>query len=355
MILPFLAGVKYKGKIYFSMRNGNGLFSYNPAMKETVFLTVFSKEKICDFLHLRAFLYKNEMWLVPLEGDYISCVNLDSLEIQYFEVFNRDRNSGKHLFYSVVLQDDYAFFLPNQTDTIMKVNLNSKKCEALYTADYLKSVWAIDGFVQNDILNVVRGDGDVGLKINIYNGNIIYENTQSNGLSFHSCMLLGDECWMIPRSGDIRHGRIINNGDIIFDEKNIHTDGGGYYRGAQNNNKLIFFPCDSNKRFVVFDTKSDDVIFADGLLEKYKPNGIWFECNIIDADEGCWATTTNGAIIDFTDLDNVKTYGSVINDNATDLIFWNYKKYGMIDRFLENNIVTESKSIINLDMFIDNI
>lgn len=352
MILPFLAGVKYKGKIYFSMRNGNGLFSYDPVTDTTSFLKVFPKEKICDFLHLEAFLYNNEMWLVPLEGDYITCVNLDTLEMQDFFARNSGNNHNKHLFYSLVRKDDLAIFLPNQTDTIVKVNLKTKECEYVYSANYFKSVWAIGGFLNENTLNVVRNDGKVGLRINVENNNVIFEDRVSKDSLYHYFVFDKNDCWMIPRSGDITHGKINNEGEIDVDEMIVHTDGGGYYRGLKNESKIVFYPYEGNQRFVIYNANTGITQYEDKILEKYKPNGIWFEINTIDSDEGCWASATNGAIIDFSDLNSIRTYCAAIDDKSARDVFREYRKNEMIDGFLDNSIVTESKSIISLEMFI---
>ena len=58
--LAFLAGVKYQETIYFSALWMNGLFSYNLRTGETTFLSAFAQEKVNDYLHAKAFLYKNE-------------------------------------------------------------------------------------------------------------------------------------------------------------------------------------------------------------------------------------------------------------------------------------------------------
>ena len=46
--LAFTAGVKYKGKLYFSAMYLNGLFSYDFLSGETCAIGIFEKEGILD-------------------------------------------------------------------------------------------------------------------------------------------------------------------------------------------------------------------------------------------------------------------------------------------------------------------
>lgn len=353
MIAPFLAGVKYRDYIYYSMMNGNGLLKYDPKTDETTFIAPFSKEKNRDRLHVQAILYLNEMWLIPLEGDYIICVNLDTFEMVYFKVFNRERFSNTHAFYAVVRDKDYVFLLPNRIDTIERINLETKECEPLFSAGFLAGFFSIGGFVTDDVLNIIRSDGRIGLKLKTDSGEVIFQDTEESEMYYHYYICIENECWMIPRSsGSIMLGLIDKDGHLNSDRVVVSANG-SYYRGMKIDSKMVFFPFGGNKSIMIFDTKTNSVSYLDNIIDRNRSCGLYFEINTIDSDEGHWAATTNGTILDLSDLNSIKTYSSTIDNGVIDTMYTEYEKCGMIDDMFSDGIIYEGKAIIQLERFIE--
>lgn len=130
--LRFNAGVEYKNKIYASAININGLFQLDLTTYKVTYIKNFSKEKPCYAIHRTAFLYKNEAWFIPQNGQYIAIANLDTLEMEYLEVPYQRINENAVLqigavYYSGdIIGNRYLYLIPTNIDTLLLIDLEDK-------------------------------------------------------------------------------------------------------------------------------------------------------------------------------------------------------------------------------------
>lgn len=142
--LSIIAGVEYRGKLYVSTKEISGLFCLDLFTRKMTYLKEFSGEDEVRGSYRNAFLYKNEAWFIPGRGRRIAVVNLDTLNIEYYEFpFQKiDRKSILHKrglcssIYSSggVIEDRFLYLIPQNIDTATIVDMERKKFYPYYGA-----------------------------------------------------------------------------------------------------------------------------------------------------------------------------------------------------------------------------
>lgn len=128
----FSAGVKYKGLYYLSAIHMNALFLYNEENDKLTFLTSFKKEEKQKYLHLKAFLYKDEAWFIPYTADYIAIYNFEKNYIDYMPLIFCKEYKFTHLKYINILffEKKFLCLVPQDVDATMIINLEEKRAKA---------------------------------------------------------------------------------------------------------------------------------------------------------------------------------------------------------------------------------
>lgn len=205
-----MAGVEYQGKIYASTREINGLFQLDPITQKMVFLKRFCNERTELVIYRMAFLYKNEMWLIPGMGEHITVVNLETLVMDHYELpFKRiDRKTlsqNKGIYSSVyssaeMIADRFLYLIPGNIDTLLLIDMQTREFYPYYdiakpqdfliSGIYAKgSIYLLpvrgDGLIKVDLSTKERDECFRQLCCKTYNGLLFYDNklwsVSSNG------------------------------------------------------------------------------------------------------------------------------------------------------------------------------
>ena len=172
MNLSFLAGVEYCGKIYASAREVNGLFQVDLVTKEISYKKIFLKEKTDWAIYRMAFLYKNEAWFIPGRGKYITVVNLDTLNIDYFEVpfkwINKEALAQNKSVYSSggMIDQKFLYLIPANIDTLLVIDLERKKLYPYYDVANPEEILQVGVCVKESIYMLSERKNNM-IKINL--------------------------------------------------------------------------------------------------------------------------------------------------------------------------------------------
>lgn len=174
--LSIIAGVEYRGKLYVSTKEINGLFCLDLSTREITFLKEFSGENEARGIYRNAFLYKNEAWFIPGRGQRIAIVNLDTLDIEYYEFpFQRKdqktilqkRGLRSSVFSSGgIIADKFLYLIPQNVDTVVIVDMERKKFYPYYGAIEVGG-YPVKGTYANGNLYLLPEIGDNLIAINL--------------------------------------------------------------------------------------------------------------------------------------------------------------------------------------------
>lgn len=200
------AAVEYNGYIYFAESGIHGLLRLNISSGFTEFLCFFEEEQKADALFRNAYRFGHTAWFVPWMAKHIVCVDLDTLEMEYFDIpCSKVNRRGTGIYpYTVYLtsgriNEKEIFLIPMSNDTLAVIDMERRE------------IASYPGFIK--VEREVMGYGTA----------------------------VGGKIWIAPYAGD----RI-----IIFDYKKGETDeiawgydtfeyaGLFYYQGA-----VWFAPC----------------------------------------------------------------------------------------------------------------
>ena len=345
MWLLFEAGVKYRGKIYFSSMCINGLFSYDVTTDKTSLLGVFEKERIREFLHTRAFLYQNEMWLIPRQADNIAVVNLDTLRIKYFEIPDRDKFEGKYAYIDGIRDGDILYLIPVYANSILKINMKDRECSAFCKADFFPELEMRGGYVYNGTLNVMNSEGRIGLQVCTATGECLYKEKPAKKPFYQSAVQTGEDFWIIPFGTDIIRRQSVTDVES-YREIKLACGPIRVYRGIDYGNEVIFFPNQKYRRFLWINKYKEEVFYTEPV-----PDGdtysFSYEVCPIDSDEGSWAASDGGTIFEFLNDRQYKTFHAELSEDLRKNLINYYKGNEILTQFFRDS-VKESKPMFSL-------
>lgn len=351
--LSFMAGVKYRGKIYFSALWMNGLFSYDTETGETVFLSAFAQEKVHDYLHVKAFLHGNEMWLIPVHADHIACVNLDTLEIQYFEIPGRERFATSPAYLDGIIDDGVLYILPFDAPSVLKVDLETHDISVVYQAEELLICWGRGGFIYENKLHILTTDGEIGIRIDLKTGEHerLYERLGSHDAYLYSFYSNG-EVWMPPYgAGSIKKYSVTTCEEQTFP---LPDPQDAFHRGEDIGDYIVMYPVTRSRKILFFEKKTGAISINDRVfVDEDEPMKAWFEVNKIECDAGYWASSTNGVILEFlpdasTIVHHATMPKSVFRCSLSNI----YKNTGLIYTMYDKCAVTESEFSVQLNDYL---
>lgn len=138
MKLGCFAGVEYQNSIYFSSMYFNALCKMDLDTNEVEILKIFEKEPMYSRLYRQAFLYGNEAWFIPQRAKYIACVNLDTLDISYYDVpfYTKIEETDKYAYCryhtGVFVEKDKLCIFPYDADLVLVIDMKSHMITPIY-------------------------------------------------------------------------------------------------------------------------------------------------------------------------------------------------------------------------------
>lgn len=351
MIIPFLAGVKYRGKVYYAAHQSNGLFCFDPDTENSYFIAVFEKEDPGFFLYIRAFLYHNKMWLIPFHGKHIVCVNLDTFDMMYYPVPNRD--IGKRAFYDGIRERNVLVLIPYHLDAVMMIDMNEGRCETLFQAPFLTGFWSRGGYIHGENIYVLKADGEIGLIINHVRKKVVLQSPEIKPPLFNMyAFRMGDELWITNFEGDSARRYILDDAGKMVLLDIINTQGVLAFRGIKSEDTVVLCPTGECREFIYYNCVSKEIQILGNFLPK-KEIPAWFETNTIDSDEGVWVTTTTGILMDFSNPDDVMLYRTNASKDAASCAHEEWGRCGMYEQIYRGHIQIEGMALMDLSSFIN--
>ena len=170
------AGVLYQKKVYFSEFGINGLFCLDIETENVHFLKRFEKELQNFKLYRDAYIYGNVAWFLPWKGKYIVKVNLDSLEMKYYEVpFHTVNTLSKNkfdalYFTTMLVQDRFICMIPTIYDAVIVIDMKEEKIYPFFDViDTKKEIYPY-GFFADNVLWLCSYNGAEMIKLNLATG-----------------------------------------------------------------------------------------------------------------------------------------------------------------------------------------
>lgn len=205
MKLNFFAGVEYKNKVFFSAFNINGLFEMDLETNSINFLKLFEKEEIKPRLHRAAFIYENEAWFIPQEAEYITCVNLDTFDVEYYNPvyniasFDRKNDSHYHMFFTGhVILGRYILLVPGEIDTFLIIDMKTHLMHPVFVNKDIREKKFSDAQVIDNKLWMFPWEGDEILIYNFINKEIESINCGYRNHDYDSVIYESGKLWFAP-------------------------------------------------------------------------------------------------------------------------------------------------------------
>ncbi len=350
--LSFLAGVKYRGKIFFSAMQINGLFSYDIISKTTEFIKVFEREKIHHYLHSKAFLHNNEMWLVPFGAEHVASVNLETLEIHYYDIPKRVESTDSLAFLDGTIYNNCLYIIPYDAKCFLKMDFETRELTILSQFDTSMINWSRGCFVSDEKLLVVSSDGKVGNRIDLKTGECerVYGQiglTDAYLFSFYS----DGKIWKVPYCADrVLEYDLASARESTFPLPNPSDR---FFRGMDIGKYVIFFPAALSRQFLIINKQNRQIRMSGNMFTGAdEPKENWFELNVIESDNGSWATSINGVIFEVSTEARITIHHAEVNKETKRTICKEYREKGMYKEIFALGVVLETDNIIEVDDFL---
>ena len=229
------ASVVIKDYIYFSACDFNGLMRTDIKTGKTEYICKFVKEENIEYVHSRAYVYRNEIWFVPGYGEYIACVNIETFDILYFELpykslgikykenpaLNKNGRVRLKSLDSGKYGNDKIFVIVAGTDTIAVIDLINKKIIPYYDVIDPQTELMGYGAVHHDVLWMVPYSGEDLIALNLKNGTVTRVTKDPSLDDCKSLCCSEGKIWFVPRKTDyiVYYDMNENEYHKIYDEK----------------------------------------------------------------------------------------------------------------------------------------
>lgn len=239
--LGFTAGIIYNGKIYFSASMSNGLYEMDMATGEASLKCIFGREKMQSFLHRNAFIFENHAWFIPQRGNYITKVNLDTFNMEYFDYPHNDC-SGKDYFAFIISKrkGNKIYLLPRSINEFTVIDMSTDEVVHIPNIVHPQDEMAIDFVVKKENVFVFFYDQTYIRKINM--DCWTYEDIEC-GFKTVSICDDGADIWILNSdSSEVYRYDILDNRI----KSSVLIEGSDRFNGSLClNDEIIFFPLDS--------------------------------------------------------------------------------------------------------------
>ncbi|MCR4842499.1 MAG: hypothetical protein K5840_04470 [Eubacterium sp.] len=196
------AGVIYKGKIYFTTFYPVGcLYSFDLKSKTTEFLKRFPVDNDNVMCHMGAVLHGNEAWFVANGVCRVLCVNLDTLETEFFDIPNHDYMNATGFVDYLIYDEDKLVMIPcgHALDTLMIVNMSDHSVESFFHV--IPNKKCIGAYLHEDEIRFLSTDGKLIAVFNLTKRESVIVNREKDPVEwgFSSLVQGGSEVYLIPR------------------------------------------------------------------------------------------------------------------------------------------------------------
>lgn len=178
MNLNACAGVVYKEKFYFTDLNKNGLFYMELSTGKVSLISLFARNKYCYMAYRDAYLYNNEAWFTPWKGNKILKINLDTLEMEYYDIPYKEKvDESKNVFHRVyastgVIEGRYIYMIPAGYDTAVIIDMKEQKIYPYYEVIDVQKEYCMYGNIMKDKLLMYMADEQTIKCLNLYTGEV---------------------------------------------------------------------------------------------------------------------------------------------------------------------------------------
>ena len=286
---------------------------------------------------------------MPLRAEYIACVNLNTMEIKYIDIPNREQ-SGLDAFVEGIKYGKDLVFAPRYLHAFVRIDTELKTATELYRSDISMDQWSRGIILDRDILHVTNLDGEIGMDIDLNTGHCKNLKSSVGMGGYYSSVGVDREAWMIPYD---TNELVIE--DLDSRERRTINTGSGFYRGWLLDNGTILLPAKKDVCFTRIQKKDSQIIQLKNV-GTYVPIGSWSEINVVDTDDGSYiGGSSDGMIVQyFKEEDMIHTYQAVIDeDQLIDSIISKYKSIGLFDDTMHNNEVLKEGFGFTLSGFLE--
>lgn len=297
----FNAGVEYKGKIFASAVNINGLIQLDLVTREMKYIKRFLKEKACFAIHRMAFLHENEAWFIPQNGRYIAIINLDTLDIQYIEPpFKRINKKAVSKINAVYYSGDiidgrYLYLIPTNIDTLLLIDLETRELYPYYNVTE-KNEYFLTGTYVKESIKLWPWSGNTIVEINLRTGAKNRFDWKYAPETFSDAVRYKNKAWFCPSYSDF-----ILTIDL-FTNETVEIPLNGYfepectYGQVQSYRESMFFLPHQGNKILNYDTNKEELAeknLPDDLLEEGK-NGF---CKLFSNEHVLLASFEKNALL----------------------------------------------------------
>lgn len=210
--------------VYFSARDFNALMRTNINTRQTEYICCFDKEDKIGELHIKAFLYDNYIWWIPLFGKYVAKFNVETHDIEYFDVMSK-----------MTWRDELEEFC---------LEKNGEK---------LIPAFSHAGIIDEKRVYLVPAGENALVILNIENDNmdIFQAGEHTKGLYLGVSCVIGDEIWMAPYLG----GEFLsfNISTQTFKKETIPNPVGKYYGMCTDGYRILM--TETSRSILAFNPK----------------------------------------------------------------------------------------------------
>lgn len=356
MRVSFYAGVKYDNKVFFSGYYWlTGLFSMNIENGEVKFLKLFEKEILTSRLHRMAFLYQNEAWFIPEQADYIACLDINTLEISYYEIPCYKKNpvigNRDYCVYvsGYVLKGKFLCLIPREIDTALIIDMEKHELYPYYCVINPEKDRIADGVVLKEVLYLLPENGKNYIKIDLQSGKHTVAMRIDGELVPASIYNIKGKIWSVECFGKCISYMDITSGEIV--RLKLLKSENRYYGMTCMGSKIVFLPLKADCFFIIdMDSLAVEVIKPNGDEEIFG-KGVCRTSVIGSLGETLIAVgaTGNIAVLNENSMDCKVIPVDITVDNLFKQIIQYIKKYEWLkDRGLDLiNIVLKQLDIYN--------
>ena len=306
-----MTGVEYKGNIYFTLREGKGLFRLD--IKNDTIELVAMLDVNYELMPIYQFagIYNSIAWFIPGGADRIAKINLDSLEIDYIEIpYIKKYTPEDDVCYFTsfitgsVYKERFLCCNPRSVDVLLIIDMKTGDIVHLnHVNEPLKKGIVSGGFVYKDNFYLCKQSG---VNVNAYNINgeeIKGCQFGSGDMNFHLAVNFDEKIYSIEYTESGPKLSIIDCKDEkCIDTRMLTNDFCGV---TELKNVIMFLPLTG--KILLVNKVTSEQEYAGGTWDLYNyetemPNRM----STIMSDSRCFITTgDSGYIFELNDDGNI--------------------------------------------------
>lgn len=354
--LKFNAGVEYDHKLILSSIGINGLWVYDLISHKIIAYRKFEREEKSYAIHRKAFLYRDEAWFIPQNGNYIAIVNLINYEISYMELqYQRLNKKGIDLLNAKtydggIIEEQMLYMVPSGIGTLNVIDMKEKKIRKCWDIDTGDNVLT-HGFYWKKSIYLYFADSLKMKKIDIETEKITEIDLSAGevaGMVYGEAVV--DHVRDMVYIGSGKNNAFVTCVDLkkmtkyqvkldqgIVTEHASYFEGKAWFWGVETNRVVIFDPLLKKVQIRTLDDDEKAIyIFIDSIKDNM----------ILSRDGQCWYRhVANGKLekgeieIEFNDIkeilerDTDQKIWDIWEENASGMI---HEEYIPLEYFLKN-------------------